>query len=192
MKKRAFLLSLLMSISFGMSVFANETSDLISGKNIIKEIENPNTKVTDIQLLFLIKAPQEKVWDVLADYSKYHEFMPIKEAKIKSKTGNTEIVFIRPETPAMIDVSYDLKRVYEKDKWLITFEKHAGKIKSINGYWKLEPFKTTKYTKVIYVNNIDIGMPVPGFVKDYFTKGSLVKLADAVRKRVESGETWKK
>lgn len=192
MKKRAFLLSLLMSFSFGIAAIANETSDLLSGKNIIREVDNSDNKATDIQLVFLVKASQEKVWEVLEDYSKYPEFMPIKEAKIKSKSGNTEIVFVRPEAPALVDVSYDLKRVFQKEKWLIKFEKAGGKIKSISGYWKLEPFKNPNYTKVVYVNNVDIGMPVPGFVKDYFTKGSLNKLADAVRKRVESGETWKK
>ncbi len=171
-------------------VFADETSDLKGGKLLIKDKVNPDTKATETQLVFLIKAKPEKVWTTLIDYDHYTEFMPLKEVKVKSKHGAYDIVFFKPETPMGFDTSYELKRSYFKDQWKITFEKHSGKIKSINGYWKLEPMGNN--TKATYVSNIDIGMPVPGFVKDYFTKGGLNKLGEWIKKRVESNGKWKR
>ncbi|MFN8671810.1 MAG: SRPBCC family protein [Candidatus Sericytochromatia bacterium] len=188
------LISTLIISSFmlaSLPSFAGETEDLKSGKLVIKEVTDPATKSTEIQLVFVIKAKPEKVWETLVDYDHYTEFMPLKEVKVKSKHGSYDIVYFKPETPMGFDTSYELKRSYFKDKGKITFEKHSGKIKSIHGYWKLEAYNGNQ-TKATYVNEIDIGMPVPGFVKDYFTKGGLKKLGEGVKKRVESNGTWKR
>lgn len=193
MKKRILLAGLLSTMLFSANVLAAdpELVQLKTGKPIVKEVVDPSTKATEMQLVFLVKAKPEKIWDVLMDCEKYPEFMPVKEYKYKSRSGSSDVVHVEPEAPAMFNVSYDMRRNYNKGDWKISFEKVAGKIKSINGWWKLEPLDA-KYTKVIYVNNVDIGMPVPGFVKDYFAKGSLLKLAEGVKKRVETNGTWKR
>ena len=193
MKKRIILTSLMASMVISTSVFAAdpELAQLKSGKPIVKETTDPNTKASEMQLIFLVKAKPEKVWDILMDCEKYPEFMPVKEYKYKTRGSGFDIVHVQPEAPAMFNVSYDMKRTYNKADWKISFAKVAGKIKSINGWWKFEPLDS-KYTKITYVSNVDIGMPVPGFVKDYFAKGSLMKVADGVKKRVESNGTWKR
>lgn len=171
--------------------FADSDADLRAGLPVIKDDVNPTTKATETQVNFLIKAKPEKVWNVLLDYEHYTEFMPLKEVKVKSRHGSYDIVFFHPEAPLGFDTTYELKRSYFKDQWKITFEKHSGKIKSIKGYWKLESFSGA-YTKATYINNIDTGMLLPSFVKDYFTKGGLKKLAEGVKKRVESDGKWKR
>ncbi len=193
MKKRVILTSILSSVIIGTTAFAADP-DLVQlklGKPIVKEMVDPITKVNETQLVFLVKAKPEKVWEILMDCEKYPEFMPVKNYKYKTRGTNFDVVHVEPEAPAMFNVSYDMKRTYDKGDWKISFKKVAGKIKSIDGWWKFEPINS-KYTKITYVNNIDIGMPLPSFVKDYFTKGSLVKLADGVKKRVESNGTWKR
>ena len=193
MKKRIFLTSLISLMAINTVSFAadSESTMLKAGKPIIKEVIDPNTKASETQLVFMIKAKPEKVWDVLMDCEKYPEFMPVKTYKYKTRGGSYDIVHVEPEAPAMFNVSYDMKRTYNKADWKISFVKVAGKIKSANGWWKFEPIDS-KYTKVTYVNNVDIGVPVPGFVRDYFAKGSLNKLAEGVKKRVESNGTWKR
>ncbi len=167
----------------------DDLATLKSGKPVVKDISTSSKSET--QLTFLVKAKPEKIWDVLVDYEKYPEFMPIEKVQIRSKAKDTEVVFIQPEAPPLIDISYEIRRHYDKDDWKITFEKVSGKIKSINGSWKLESYDS-HYTKVVYITNVDIGIPVPGFVKDYFSKGSLYRMAEAVKKRVESRGKWKK
>lgn len=191
MKKKIILTILVSSVLFSSNVFATDDMAMLkSGKPIVKETVDPNSKATVTQLVFLVKATPDKVWNVLMDCDNYPKFMPVKSYKYKARKGSYDIVSVEPEAPAMFSVNYDMKRVYDKKDWKITFSKSAGKIKNINGWWKLEPVESGKYTKVTYVNNVDIGVPIPGFVKDYFAKGSLLKVADGVKKRVESGETW--
>lgn len=190
MKKKIILTVLLSTVLFSANAIADDMALLKSGKPIVTETIDPNTKATATQLVFLIKSSPDKVWNVLMDCENYPKFMPVKSYKYKTRKGSYDIVAVEPEAPAMFSVNYDMKRVYDKKDWKITFSKSAGKIKSINGWWKLEPVEGGKHTKVTYVNNVDIGMPIPGFVKDYFAKGSLLKVADGVKKRVESGGTW--
>lgn len=192
MKTKAILTVLFTVLSINtLAIADSEMAELKTGKNIIKEVTDKNTNATETQLIFMVKAKPEKVWQILTDCEKYPEFMPVKMYKVKTRNAKYEIVHVEPEAPAMFNVSYDLKRNFDKNDWKISFEKVAGKIKSINGWWKFEPVDA-KYTKITYVNNVDIGMPVPGFVKDYFTKGSLSKMADGVKKRIESNGTWKR
>lgn len=192
MKKKIILTTLISTMFVSSNVFANNSGQLRASKPVITESIDPNTKASELQLTFTVKAPPEKVWDVLMDCPNYPKFMPVKSYEYKSRHGSYDIVHVVPEAPAMFSVDYDMKRVYDKKDWKISFSKVAGKIKSVSGWWKLEPISAGKQTKVIYVNNVDIGMPVPGFVKDYFTKGSLMKLADGVTKRVESNGTWQR
>lgn len=191
MKIKILATVLILSFSFNTVAFADELAELKSGKNIIREFNESGSKVSETQLIFFIKAPPEKIWNILMDIEKYPEFMPVKKYYYKVKTNDYDVVHVEPEAPSMFNVSYDLKRTFDKKNWKMYFEKVAGKIKSINGYWKFEPVDS-RYTKVIYVNNVEIGIPIPNFVKDYFIKGSLNKVADNVRKRVESNGTWKR
>jgi coenzyme Q-binding protein COQ10 len=167
----------------------DELAILKSGKPIVRE--DTSSSKGETELIFLVKSSPEKIWDVLVDYEKYPEFMPIEKIKIRSHTKDVDIVYIQPEAPPLVDISYELKRNYNKDSWKITFERVSGKIKSINGWWKLEPYDS-HYTKVMYVTHVDIGIPVPKFVTDYFAKGSLYKMAEAVKKRVETNGRWRK
>lgn len=189
-KKIAFMLASVFLFS-AFPAFADTDADLKAGLPVIKDSVNPTTKATETQVIFVIKAKPAKVWSTLVDYDHYTEFMPLKEVKVVSKHGSYDIVFFHPEAPMGFDTTYELKRSYFKDQGKITFEKHSGKIKSIKGYWKLEAFGGNS-TKATYVNNIDIGISLPSFVKDYFTKGSLKKLAEGVKKRVESDGKWKR
>jgi len=90
-----------------------------------------------------------------------------------------------------MEISYDLRRVYDKNNWAINFKKIDGKIKDIEGGWKLEEYRNI-YTKLTYRSRIDFGIPVPKFILDNLSKNGLYKLADNVRKRVESGGKWTK
>jgi len=187
---------LLTSLAFSLlcaPVFSAETSlrDLKKGKSVISEMIDPETNRAKTQLVFMVKATPDKVWKTLTDYEHYTEFMPtMEETKIRSRNDNFSIIFIKLKSPPFMEISYDMKRVYDKENYKITFKKVAGKIKDIDGSWKLESVDD-KYTKVTYLTSIDIGLPVPGFVLDYFSKNGLHKLADNIRKRVESGGTWK-
>lgn len=188
MKKVFILLAVSLSLGVTVNAFAND-ADFKAGKPVIKDVTKGSG--TEMVLEILIKAKPQEVWDVLADYEKFPEFMPLEEVKVKSRSGNTEIVFVKPEAPPMIDISYTLKRTYHKDKWRLEFEKVEGKVKDINGYWQLESYKSA-YTKATYVSNVDTGGAIPGFVKDYFAKGSLKKVGEGVKKRVESHGKWKR
>jgi ribosome-associated toxin RatA of RatAB toxin-antitoxin module len=161
------------------------------GKPIIKEIlDKDNIATTEVT--FLVKARPEEVWKVLTDYDNYTKFMPsMEEFKVKTRTDKFSIVHVKLESPPLIDISYDLRRVYDKDNWTIKFKKIDGKIKDIEGGWKIEEYKGI-YSKLTYTSRIDFGIPVPKFILDNLSRNGLHKLAENVRKRIESGGKWTK
>ncbi|GIW21602.1 MAG: hypothetical protein KatS3mg068_0609 [Candidatus Sericytochromatia bacterium] len=187
MKKYFILLTLLILIN---PVIAEEKLKY-GGQPIIKEVLDKNNIATT-EVTFLVKAKPEEVWKVLTDYDNYTKFMPaMEEFKVKTRTDKFSIVHVKLESPPLIDISYDLRRVYDKENWTINFKKIDGKIKDIEGGWKLEKYKDI-YTKLTYRSRIDFGLPVPKFILDNLSRNGLYKLADNVRKRVESGGKWTK
>lgn len=185
MKKYIILFSTLFLIS---PSFAQERLRY-GGAPIIKEVlDKDNVATTEVT--FLVKAKPEDVWKVLTDYDNYTKFMPsMEEFKVKAKTEKFSVVHVKLESPPLIDISYDLRRVYDKNNWSIKFKRTEGKIKDIEGGWKLEEHRNI-YTKLTYTSRIDFGIPVPKFILDSLSKNGLHKLADNVKKRVESGGKW--
>lgn len=187
MKKYIILLSALFIVN---PSFAQEKLKY-GGEPIIKEILDKNNIATT-EVTFLVKGTPEEVWKVLTDYNNYPKFMPSMEKfVVKTKTERFSIVHVKLESPPLIDISYDLRRVYDKHNWTISFKKIDGKIKDIEGSWKLDEYGS-KYTKLIYRSHIDIGIPVPKFILDSLSKNGLHKIAENVKKRVESGGKWTK
>ena len=60
MKTKILTAVLFTCLSLNTFAVGSELSDLKAGKNIIREITNETTKVTETQLVFLVKAKKHK------------------------------------------------------------------------------------------------------------------------------------
>jgi coenzyme Q-binding protein COQ10 len=131
-----------------------------------------------------INAPIEKVFDVIADFEKYPEFLTeVKEAKISKRQGNECDVDYKVEVMKII--SYTIHSKQERPTKLSwTFVKGEF-MKDNKGGWILESLGAGK-TKATYTIEMALGALVPKTIVNALVETSLPKMLDAFKKRAES------
>jgi uncharacterized protein YndB with AHSA1/START domain len=141
-----------------------------------------------------INRPPKEVWKHLTAYEAYPEFMPnVRKLKINFREGNKvglafeiKVLFmklkysvIRVEDPKKFTVDWSLDKTKESD------------IKDTSGTWKIEPYGENE-SLLIYIVKADPGMAMPKKVQIYLVKKAMPNTPLAVKKRVESGGTYKR
>jgi coenzyme Q-binding protein COQ10 len=130
----------------------------------------------------VIDATPEKIFETLSNYEKYGEFLPeVKKARVSSRNGST--VEVQYEVNLMKNIKYTLRMTEEKPK-RITWTFVQGEVMKDNtGSWILEPAGTS--TKVTYNIEIVLGPLIPKSIVNTLVEGSLPKMLEAFKKRVE-------
>ena len=65
---------------------------------------SPTSSIRQVKVDMIVDAPVERVWEVLRDVERYHEFMPyIVEATILREHGDARIVYERISAPFVDD-----------------------------------------------------------------------------------------
>ena len=107
--------------------------------------EKPGGGLELVTAGILIDAPPNKVYDLLLQYDKYHEYMPsTAECKVVKDEGNTKDVYYRIEFKFSVlswKVEYTLHQMYIPDKeirWHLLDSKES-KIKATHGAYQLFP-----------------------------------------------------
>jgi carbon monoxide dehydrogenase subunit G len=144
--------------------------------------------------MVIVNAPEAQVWKYLPAFDTYTEFMPrMIGSKIYSNEGSK------------IGVQYELKIAIKKVKYHCMHDVHPDKgylewnldasqkndIADTTGYWVTKKHGEGK-TIIAYSVSVDTGIAVPKMIQDYLTKKDLPNVVKAVKKRIESGGTYKK
>jgi len=141
--------------------------------------------------------PWPTIWAIVTDYDKQREYMPrLTTSRIIKREGNE--VWVRFEMEVLwVDLAWVIK--YEKDRTAhrIRFAldhsyREVNTIDDTEGSWELIPVEGGDATVVVYRLFVDTGYAVPDFVMSYLTRGDLPNVVGNLRKRVESGGSWKK
>ncbi len=135
-------------------------------------------KATDI-----IRSKPEAVWRTLTDYPAFPEYMPnVLESKVQREEGNISWVAIK-FSATVKNVNYVLKIVHERSvkPWKITWTLIGGDLKSIDGHYVL--YEAPEGTRLEYVERVDSGSFVLGFIQEALTKRSIPNLYKAVAER---------
>lgn len=134
----------------------------------------------------IMNAPIEKVYQVLADYEKYPEFMDgVTSVEIIQQDGNK--VKARYSLNMIKQFSYILDLVSEENK-SITWSFDEGDIFSENsGSWDLKDLGDGK-TEVTYNVKVEIKIKMlgAGMITKQLTKVQLPALMNSVEKRAQS------
>jgi ribosome-associated toxin RatA of RatAB toxin-antitoxin module len=132
----------------------------------------------------VISAPAEKVFDVIAGYEKYPEFMSeVKEVRTSNRKGNQVDVHYKVEL--MKAIKYSLRMTEERPTRLSWTFIEGEFMKDNKGAWTLEPAGEGQ-TKATYNIEMALGPLVPKTIVNAMVETSLPKMLDAVKKRVES------
>ena len=114
-----------------------------------------------------IAAPLEQVWAIAIDLEKYPEWThDVKDVVIASRDGEGRPSQVEFRTSALgRSTHYILKYDYSNAPFEMGWTMLSGDIqRSIDGVWRFEPDGDGR-TNVRYDLQIDLAIPLPGFVK---------------------------
>ncbi len=178
---RVFLLLFLISGSLFFSTAAS--GDALPPKDVVIETLPANGPAHGVKATGIIRSKPEAVWRTLTDYAAFPEYMPnVLESKVQREEGNISWVAIKFSV-AVKYVNYVLKIVHERSAkpWKITWTRVEGDLKSIDGHYTL--YEIPEGTRLEYVEIVDSGSFVPGFIQEALTKRSIPNLYKAVAER---------
>ncbi len=158
-----FIAMFLLLVSVNGVLAANTVSDmdldpatleaLIKKGEIVIVDENPDGSLNLVTSGVLVNAPREKVWDVIVDYDRYHEFVPYcKKLTVKNKVANIWTINYDLEFKFSIlkfGVNYTLRTVQEKPG-KISWTWKGGDLRNTKGGWELIPIDDGKRTLAFY------------------------------------------
>ena len=135
-----------------------------------------------------IDASPQEIMETIADFDAYPDWVDgIKSAEVRERGDDqrpTEVAF---EFSAMgFSASYTLRYEYEADdrgvKW--TTLEASGAVKDVQGEYVLDPLNGD--TEVTYRLAVELGVPVPGFLKRQGDKRAIKTALEGLKKRVEA------
>lgn len=137
-----------------------------------------------------VAAPPRAVFRTLTDYARFDEFMPLVERVDILERGPTHAVLkFKMRYMRWFDIEQTDRREFHPYS-RIDYVGVAGPLRAVTGDWRFTAERGG--TRVRYRAQVDPGVPVPGVLMGALVKRGLPGLLDGVRRRTESGGTWRK
>ena len=137
----------------------------------------------------VIEAPPERVFDVIADYDRYPEFVPAVKSCRPRREGN--VVEVEFEVDLGVKrIHYTLRHVEERPRSVRWSLVSSDWMKVSNGAWNLEP-QPGERTRAIYTVEVQISKPplIPqklvDRITDELTRVQLPRTLEAFKQRAE-------
>ena len=175
-----------------------EKKELESGKVIYKSVKYtaPEGKIKGYgESIAIINAPIEKCWEIFTKFDQQQEYFPRKTASIILKQKPGFALVLKRFKFFGFTVEYAIKYQIDPQNYRIDFELDPSQphdIKDTAGFFLFEKLSGQKTLFIYGVTRLDTGIKVPSFIQKYLQKKDLPEVADNVRKRIESGGTWRK
>ena len=134
-----------------------------------------------------IEASPADIMSTIADFDAYPEWVDgIKSAEVRERGAEgrpTEVAF---EFAAMgFTATYTLRYEYEADDRAVRWStvEASGAVKDVQGSYELDALNGD--TEVTYRLTIELGVPLPGFLKRKADKQAIKTALEGLKKRVE-------
>lgn len=132
----------------------------------------------------VINAPMEKVFDVIAAYDTYPQFLPeCKEVRLSNRQGAE--VNVHYKVDLIKSVRYTLRMKEERPNRVLWTFVEGEFMKDNHGSWTLEAAGDGK-TKATYTIEMKLGALVPKGIVNSLVDAGLPKMLEAFKTRVES------
>jgi ribosome-associated toxin RatA of RatAB toxin-antitoxin module len=132
-----------------------------------------------------INVPPEKLFDVIADYEKYPEFLPeVKKVKIEGGMGSIKEVTYTVDIKAKV-INYTLKHTAERPAKLSWTMIKGEMMKGNDGTWVLKAGAQPGTTDATYSIDLRLSALVPGFIEKALAEQSLPALLTNFKNRAE-------
>lgn len=134
----------------------------------------------------VVTAPAETVWAVITDLASYPDWADgVEEVEVLESDDEGRPVSARFVVDARImTVRYTLAYEYGDNSmtWSLT---EADQLSQLDGEYRITP--DGERSRVRYMLEVDVGMPVPGFVKRRAAKEILETGLMGLKRRAEAG-----
>lgn len=143
-----------------------------------------------IRATFHIEAKPPVVFGVLTDYAHMGDYMAmVDEARVLEARPQGAVVSFRVRSMKLFDIVEVDERTYEGQR-RITWHATRGPLHVSDGSWSLAP--DGRGTSVIYETDVEPSFPLPPWLTSMLLQQGLPEFLDSVRRRAESGGTWRK
>ncbi|MBS1991695.1 MAG: SRPBCC family protein [Cyanobacteria bacterium SZAS LIN-2] len=134
-----------------------------------------------------VKAPPEKVFQILSDYDHADKVFPqVKRCKLVSEKGTSKVVKheIAPSgMPGTYEYMLDIK---ETAPHALEWHRISGDFKQVDGYWKLDPTEGGHATLVTYASYVDGGMFIPQLLIRRQSKIDMAGVVNTLKAQAEA------
>lgn len=136
----------------------------------------------------VIPAPPTKVWETLADFDSWPNYLPRLETVRVDKVEGENLWLYHMLKIMFVSIEYTVIYTFEPEigraSWVLDKEaKHD--IGDTSGFWEFVPVNQGRFTLATYHANVNTGMPVPRFVENFLTKESLPQIIEGLRGEVQ-------
>ena len=132
-----------------------------------------------------VNVPPEKLFDVIADYEKYPEFLPeVKKVKVDAGQGAIKEVTYTVDIKAKV-ITYTLKHTADRPNKLAWTMVKGEMMKGNDGTWMLKPGAQPGTTDATYTIDLKLSSLVPGFIEKALAEQSLPSLLTNFKNRAE-------
>lgn len=162
---------------------------------VLAEGEESGDSAGSVRGLAIAKCPPAAVFGVLIDHTKFAEFMPRIERTSVSYRTETSERSLQTIDASVTSMTYALDYRWDPKALRVEFKLALDvphDIKAASGAWQLWELDSGKATLIEYRTAADIGRSLPGFAKRWAQERGVKDAVDAVRKRAESGGTYRK
>lgn len=136
------------------------------------------------QRSIVINAPRETVFDVIADFDRYAEFLPeVKRISTSNRQGNQ--VDVAYEVDVIKTIKYVLRVTLERPGRLSWAFVKGEMMKDNKGSWVLEEVSPSQ-TRATYTLEMALGPLVPKAIVNTLAESQLPKMLDAFKARAEA------
>ena len=178
-----FSLGIYSNNSFSLELDAEDWENLHRGE-VIVQAENIN-KRKRVGAAIIIYQPIDKIWQVMLDCDRIHEFLPsLEKCELldSAEDGSWEMIrhtvrysWLTPKTRYVFKAEYEPKKN-------IHFKRISGDLNELEGDWGMQVMGD--FVLVTYSVYIDPGFLVPGFITRSALRDDLPELMRALRQRV--------
>lgn len=143
----------------------------------------------------VIDRPLADVWAVMTRYEDKAEYQP-RVDRVWVLDKQPDRLHVRMQVDATVTTVrytayFQLDHAAHTVHWTLDKAAPDNTVADIDGGYQLLEVTPTR-TLVVYRTWVDSGRSVPRAIQDYMARKSIPNLLEAVKKRVESGGTWRK
>ena len=132
-----------------------------------------------------VNVTPEKLFDIIADYEKYPEFLPeVKKVKVEAGQGSIKEVTYTVDIKAKV-INYTLKHTAERPNKLAWTMIKGEMMKGNDGTWILKAGAQPDTTEATYTIDLRLSALVPGFIEKALAEQSLPALLTNFKNRAE-------